>query len=119
MNPSHVMTAACLADALAALDAAPPGPLLLVSPPQAGASLGPGWWLALVSAARAGSGRDFTDLLDCGDASGRALEALQLGLRGLVLAPDAPGRQTVAARAALLGAIVLDDAPSPTPAAGP
>ena len=118
MNRPHVMTAASLDAALLAIGTAPEGELILLSPPGAGASLGPGWWLALVAAARIGSGRDFTDWLDCADASGRALEALRLGQRRLILAAGAPGRASVAARARVLGAVLAEHAPCPAPADG-
>ncbi len=51
------------------------------------------------------------DLLDCGDASGYALAALQAGLRGLVLTPEAPGRHRVAAIAQGLDALLLAEPP--------
>jgi hypothetical protein len=93
-----------LDDALAAL--APGRPVTLLSAPGAALFGGCLWWRALMREA----GVTGLSLLDCGDAPGRALEALRLGLPGIVLSCD-PGRfATVAAIAA--GAVVLPAAPA-------
>ncbi len=47
------------------------------------------------------------DILDCADAPGRALEALRLGQKVVVLDGDSVGFADVAERAAVLGASVL------------
>jgi hypothetical protein len=52
------------------------------------------------------------DLLDCADASGHALAALRIGLRGLILHPDAPGRARVAAIVADLDGVLLAQRPA-------
>ncbi len=81
--------------------------VLLLSAPGAALFAGAAWWLALMAAARA-IGPDVMcgDLLDCADAPGRAMEALRLGQRGLVLDPRCPAFPAVAAAAASLGGVV-------------
>jgi hypothetical protein len=99
-----------LADAETAL--APGLPLTLLSGPGAALYAGCGWWQALIEAARASFPRtEADDLLDCGDAPGRALEALRIGLRGLVLDPLCPAFPSVARTAAACGARLLAAAP--------
>ena len=51
------------------------------------------------------------DILDCGDAPGRAMEALRAGCRLLVLDPAVPAWSLVAARAATVGAALLIERP--------
>ena len=51
------------------------------------------------------------DILDCADAPGRALEALRLGQRVLVLDARAPGFADLCGRAATVGATVLPSRP--------
>jgi hypothetical protein len=99
-----------LAQARAAL--APGLPVTLLSAPGAALYAGCGWWRALVRAAsEERPGADPADILDCADAPGRALEALRIGQRALVLLPGAPGRDEVAATAAAHGAALLDARP--------
>ena len=95
----------------ARLALAPGRPVTLLSAPGAASYAGCGWWRAVVAAALAGCpGVDAPDVLDCGDAPGRALEALSLGCRWLVLRPG-PSWEDISARAALQGAQVLPAAP--------
>jgi hypothetical protein len=94
-----------LAQARAAL--APGRPVTLLSAPGAALYAGCLWWAALLRAADATG----PSLLDCADAPGRALEALKLGLPGLVLACDPARFATVAAIAAAQGAVLLAAAP--------
>ncbi|MCQ8279046.1 hypothetical protein NFI95_11365 [Acetobacteraceae bacterium KSS8] len=87
--------------------------LCLLSAPSAACFLGPAWWRALMAlggdqARRCGLSLD--DILDCGDAAGRALEALRLGQRVLVLAPSGQW-QAVRDRADPLGAVLLPARP--------
>lgn len=100
-----------LDDARAALDAAARAgcdALTLLSAPDAACFMGAAWWRALLAAASAfAPGLRRNDLLDCGDAAGRAVEALRLGQRGLVLSATCPQRLAVLERAAPLGAVVL------------
>ncbi len=95
-----------LDDARTAL--APGRPVLLLSAPGAALFGGCLWWQALMRAA----GVTGLSLLDCGDAPGRALEALRLGLPGVVLTCEAPAFGVVAGVAAECGALVLPAAPA-------
>ncbi len=92
---------------------APALPVTLVSAPGAALYAGAAWWLALMAAARTDHpAPSFEDILDCGDAPGRAAEALRLGQRRLVLSGISPailGR--VQLMAAALGAEVLPSMP--------
>ena len=79
--------------------------LVLLSAPGAAGFLGAGWWLALTTAlAGRMAGCDAAERLDCGAAAGRAMEALRLGLRRLILSSACPQWACVSARAAALGA---------------
>ncbi len=82
-------------------------PVTLLSAPNAAAYAGCLWWAALLAAA----GHDGPALLDCGAAPGRALEALRLGLRGIVLACPAPAFALVQELAAAQNAMLLATAP--------
>jgi hypothetical protein len=91
--------------ALAAL--APGLDVTLLSAPYAGVYAGVGWWQGLVRAARdAAPDAKFTDMLDCGDAPGRALEALGAGQAALILDCRDDVWRDIAARAAGQGARV-------------
>jgi DNA-binding NarL/FixJ family response regulator len=81
-------------------------PVTLLSAPGAASYAGCLWWKLLIDAAGAAD----ISFLDCDDAAGRALEALRLGLQGIVLRPQ-PSFAIVAEIAAARGAIVLDQAP--------
>jgi hypothetical protein len=81
-------------------------PVTLLSAPGAASYAGCLWWKMLIDAAGAAD----ISFLDCGDAAGRALEALRLGLRGIVLHPQ-PSSTTVAEIAAAQGAVVLHQPP--------
>ncbi len=85
--------------------------VLLLSAPGAASYAGCGWWRALITMARAEfPALDPPDALDCADAPGRALEALSLGCRIIVLRPG-PAFADIAGRAAALGAAVLPQPP--------
>ncbi len=84
----------------------------LLSAPFAACFLGAPWWRALVADAPASPDLTLLDWLDCGDAAGRALEALRLGQTRLLLARSCPQFQAVAERAALAGGSVLPDRPA-------
>ncbi len=79
----------------------------LLSGAGAGTYAGCGWWRALMALGAA----DNPDILDCGDAPGRALEALGVGCRLLVLDPAVPAWSLVAARAQAAGAELLQARP--------
>ena len=69
---------------------------------------GVGWWRSLVNAAGAG---DMPDILDCGHAPGRALEALRVGQRRLVLRAPALVWADIADRASRRGGVLLREPP--------
>jgi len=72
-------------------------PIVLVSAPEAGGYAGPGWFGALVAAAReAVPDARCSALLDCGDNVGAALAAIRAKVEGVVFT----GRLDVAARLA-------------------
>jgi hypothetical protein len=77
-------------------------PVTLLSAPAAALYAGAGWWRALIAATAPAT----PDIIDCADAPGRALEALSLGCRHLVLLP-CPAWDTVAARAEAQNAVLL------------
>ena len=82
-------------------------PFTLLSAPGAASYGGCLWWAALIAAG------PFTgpSLLDCGDAPGRAMEALRLGLPGVVLTCEPAVFVPVAGLAETHGARVLSVAP--------
>ena len=100
-NPDAIATIIfhTLAQAIAALSAAACAdrPVLLASAPNAGGYLGPGWFKALVAAAREAvpDARSST-LLDCGDNVGAALAAIRAEVEGIIFS----GRPDVARRLA-------------------
>lgn len=91
----------------ARLALAPGRPVTLLSAPGAAAFAGALWWQGVV--ARAAS--PWPDLLDCADAPGRALEALAVGCRGLILLP-CPAWGSVAERAEDAGALIVAERPA-------
>ena len=80
---------------------------MLLSAPGAGAYAGVGWWRALMRQAAAAD-----HILDCGPAPGRALEALRMGQKRLVLQAEPRIWADIAGRAHACGA-TLYDAPPP------
>jgi hypothetical protein len=92
---------------------APGVPVTLLSAPGAGIYAGAGWWQALIAAAAPPP--HTPDVLDCGNAPGRALEALRCGQRLLILhrAPHCTPAvwQDIAERAARQGAALLPTRP--------
>lgn len=81
-------------------------PVTLLSPPGFAIYAGCLWWQSLLGTA----GFTGMSLLDCGDAAGRAVEALRLGLPGIVLA-EGPNSARVRLIAQGCGAMLLDTAP--------
>ena len=98
------LTVHSLAHAQLAL--APGRPVTLLSGPGAAVYAGAAWWRALLTAAAS----PYPDLIDCADAPGRALEALALGCRHVILLP-CPSWPSVADRAAAASAILLAERP--------
>lgn len=88
-----------------ALAVAGPGAVTLLSAPAAACFLGPAWWRALIGvvAAEYPAG-SISELLDCDDAAGRAMEALRLGQKALILQLSCPQHDAVLGRATAVGA---------------
>ena len=84
-------------------------PVTLLSAEAAACFAGVGWWRALVAAAD--PDRICADILDCGPAPGRALEALRVGQRLLVLRAEPRIWADIAGRAAACGGMLLAEAP--------
>ncbi len=82
-------------------------PVTLLSAPGFALYGGCGWWQALLEQA-AYQGPAF---LDCADAPGRAVEAVRLGLYGLILTAEPLIFARVHAIAAELGVVLLEAAP--------
>ena len=79
----------------------------LLSAPGAAQYAGVLWWRELLREA----GHDGPSLLDCGDGAGRALEALKLGLPGIVLRANPAAFAAVAQVAAAQSAMLLAEPP--------
>ncbi len=94
-----------LADARLALAQA--RPVTLLSAPGAACHAGCLWWHSLLRASQT----PYLALLDCADSPGRALEALRMGLKGIVLGCDAGLFTAVLEPAAIYGALLLPRAP--------
>ena len=85
----------------------------MLSGPGAALYAGCLWWIELAKLARLEfPGRVGADILDCADASGRALEAIRAGQTCLILSPAAPGFAAVAAIAGAQGVCLLPERPS-------
>ena len=98
-----------LAQAQAALAAAAElgVPVTLESAPAAGGYAGPGWWRALIDAARAAHpAADVSTVLDCGEEPGTALAALRAGVPRIRFTGAAETRERLAAIAERRGAAV-------------
>lgn len=99
-----------LADAATAL--AVGRPVTLLSARGAALYAGCLWWRELVACARAAHPAvPVLDILDCADAPGRALAAIRVGQRALILAPTVPAFPAVATIAAARGLILLAERP--------
>ena len=96
------------------------GGVALLSAPDAACFMGAAWWRAMIDAAAPLNPTvRRRDLLDCGDAAGRAAEALRLGQRGLILSLGCLQHAAVLERADALGAIVLPSRPPALDLAAP
>jgi hypothetical protein len=97
---------------MAALAAAGPRGVLLLSAPGAGGFAGAAWFLGVVAqAAAARPGVAHCAALDCADAPGTALVALRAGVRLVVLDSACPAFAAVRAAAAEVGAQLLPARP--------
>jgi len=82
-------------------------PVTLLSAPAAALYAGCLWWFALLAAAQT----PYPALLDCADAPGRAVEALKMGLHGIVLDCSPALFAQIAELAGMQGAVLLPAAP--------
>ncbi len=104
-----------LAHAVAALSAAAEAGrrVTLLSAPDAGIYAGPGWFGALVAAARAAvPAAHATALLDCGDDAGAAQAAIRAGIEGVVFTGRADVAERLADVARQRGALLLSARPA-------
>ena len=86
---------------------------ILLSAPAAGCFMGPAWWRALIDiAASEHPAIAVADPLDCDAAAGRALEALRIGQRHLILSLSCPQHAAVRERAASVGATLEAERPA-------
>jgi acyl-CoA reductase-like NAD-dependent aldehyde dehydrogenase len=84
----------------------------VLSLPDAGIYAGPGWFTALIEAAReAAPEARFTAILDCGDDSGAAMAAIRAGVEAIVFTGRTDVAERLAAIAAAKGATVLTKRP--------
>lgn len=119
LNLPPAVTVHGLAGARAALAAAGPRGVLLLSARGAGGFAGAAWFLRLVAAAAAAHpGVAHHAALDCADAPGGALAALRAGARLVVLDGACPGFAAAASAAAEVGAALLPDRPASLDLAG-
>lgn len=95
--------------AQARLAVAPGRPVCLLSAMGAAKFAGCLWWKGIVDAVRT---TDVQDILDCGDAPGRAMAALRIGQMRLVLDLACPAFAAVVAAGAMLGAEVGSERPA-------
>jgi hypothetical protein len=96
-----------------ALAASGPDGVTLLSAPGAAGSLGAPWFQAIVAAAVASHPSvPHCAVLDCADAPGHVLAALQAGLRWLVVDPFLPAFPQLEAAAAECGATLLAARPA-------
>ncbi len=108
----RVAVVGSLAEARAIVAEASDRPVLLVSPPNAAAYLGVGYFQALVEAVRGEfPGAAIEAVLDCGDKPGFALSALRAGFATIVLRGDPRARVRIAAIARKMGARLLTRIP--------
>jgi hypothetical protein len=89
---------------------APCLPVTLLSAPGAASYAGCLWWLKLFDLAENPA---IPHLLDCGDAAGRALEAMRIGQKRIVLRTNAVGFPHVRDAAVAMGVFLT---PQPPPA---
>ena len=83
----------------------------LLSAPGAANYAGCAWWRAMLAAAGTDAPIEAPDILDCADAPGRALEALAVGCRRIILYP-CPAWPSIGERATAAGATLLSARPA-------
>ncbi|MEE8663801.1 MAG: hypothetical protein SOH81_09515 [Acetobacter sp.] len=81
----------------------------LVSPENAASFMGVSWWQALVK--KLSPHKDIDNILDCGEAAGRAMEALHAGQKQIVLSRSGPQAVIVQSFASLVSAKVFPTRP--------
>jgi len=114
---SPVIVVHSLDHAVAALSAAAEAgrPVALLSAPDAGIYAGPGWFGALIAAARdAVPAAHANALLDCGDDAGAAQAAIRAGIEAIVFTGSADVAERLADIAGRRGSRVLNERPAPT-----
>jgi DNA-binding NarL/FixJ family response regulator len=101
-----------LAEATKALEAAAGREIMLLSAPEAGIYAGPGWWTALIEAARdAAPAARFLSVLDCGDDPGAAMAAIRAGAEAIVFTGRADVAERLTAIAEAAGCRMLPTRP--------
>jgi acyl-CoA reductase-like NAD-dependent aldehyde dehydrogenase len=89
-------------------------PVLIASAPDAGISAGPGWFGAVLRAARAAvPAARCTALLDCGDDAGAAMAAIRAGIPAVVFTGHADVARRLADIAVQAGARLITERPQP------
>ncbi|MBR0655670.1 hypothetical protein [Plastoroseomonas arctica] len=101
MRQPPAVTIYSAAQARAAIDAAGPRGVLLLSAPAAAGFLGPAWFAAMVVGHEPAA-------LDCGADPGHALAALRFGIKRIILAEPSDGLLSCAAE---VGADILPERP--------
>jgi hypothetical protein len=88
--------------------------VVLASAADAGIYAGPGWFAAVIAAARAAApAARFSALLDCGDDAGAAQGAIRAGIDGIIFTGRADVAERLAAIAAARDCRVLTARPDP------
>lgn len=103
-----------LTHAIAALEAAADARrgITLLSAPAAGIYAGPGWWKAVIDAAReAAPAAHFVAILDCGGDAGAVQGAIRAGVEVIVFTGRADAAERLKATAAATGSRLLIQRP--------
>lgn len=83
-----------------------------MSAPDAGIYAGPGWWTALIEAARAAvPAARFRSALDCGNEPGAAMAAIRAGAEAVIFTGRIDVAERLSAIAAAKGARLLTKRP--------
>jgi delta 1-pyrroline-5-carboxylate dehydrogenase len=114
-SDARIIIVYTLAHAIGALKAAARAarPAILLSAPDAGIYAGPGWFGAIIEAAReAVPGARFSALLDCGDRPGAALAAIRAHIEGVIFTGRTDVGHRLADLAAQHGVRLVTDRPA-------